>query len=58
MKRETRQAERPKRKRLALKDWRVVQNDLDLSIRQGDDVNEHDLPVGIIQALKTEGVIK
>lgn len=43
-------------KKIALKDWHVVQNEIDVRIKKGDDVS--DLPSGIIKALITEKVLK
>ena len=42
----------------ALKDWRVVQNDIDVSIKKGDDVSQFGLPEKILDCLRTEQVIK
>lgn len=44
--------------RIALKDWNLTQNDVSISIKEGDDVDKLGVPKHLIAALITENVIK
>jgi len=44
--------------RIALKDWNLAQNDVSISIKKGDNVDELGVPKHLIAALITENVIK
>lgn len=42
---------------LAKKDWLIVQNDVRIAIKLGQDLNELEIPERFFAALKTEGVL-
>ena len=52
------QKSKSKSKLVAQKDWHVVQNDINVKIKKGDDLDEHNFPDHILEALKTEKVLK
>lgn len=45
------------KEQLAKKDFRIVQNKIDIKIKKGDNLNELNIPSKFYDNLKTEGVI-